>query len=43
MPFRPSDKWQYQRPDTRYDRIEPGAFQIVEKQRLPKDRLKGAR
>ena len=37
MLFRPSDKWQYQRPDSKYDRIEPGAFQIVEKQRIPKE------
>jgi hypothetical protein len=35
MPFRASDKWQYQRPGSKYDRIEPGAFRIVEKQRLP--------
>jgi DNA-binding transcriptional regulator YiaG len=27
----------YQRPDSRYDRIEPGAFRIVEIQRIPKE------
>ena len=37
MPYRPSDKWQYQSSGSQYDRIEPGDFEIVEKQRLPKE------
>jgi DNA-binding transcriptional regulator YiaG len=37
MPDNPSEKYQYQRPDSVYDRIEPGAFRIVEWQRLPKE------
>ena len=37
MPDNPSEKYQYQRPDSVYDRIEPGAFRIVEWQRIPKE------
>jgi DNA-binding transcriptional regulator YiaG len=37
MPDKPSVDLVYQRPDSVYDRIEPGAFQIVETQRLPKE------
>jgi len=37
MPDSPSEKYQYQRPDSVYDRTDPGAFRIVERQRIPKE------
>jgi len=37
VPDKPSAELLYQRPDSKYDRIEPGAFQIVETQRLPRE------
>jgi DNA-binding transcriptional regulator YiaG len=37
VPDKPSAELLYQRPDSKYDRIEPGDFQIVESQRLPRE------